>query len=643
MTMQMRELVLYSHDGRTRRLCFRLGALNVVTGDSATGKSAITHIVDYCLGRNSCPIPAMVIRDAVSWYGLLLQLPGCQVFVARASPIPPKTTNFDIYYDVGDALSIPTPDKLIPNHNPDTLNEYLTRLMGVAPNLHTPQEGQTREPLQATLRHAKFLTFQLEDEIKTDLLFHRQNEPAIAQAIKDTLPYFLGVVPEDRLKVQQELREARRRLKQLERRLAEAEAVSGDEATQAAGLLREAQAVGLHPAGDLPADAPAILEALRAVRFTSAAQQQEQTHDEVRRLRQERDQLHKEHTRAQRELAEAEEFAAEAEGFAGVVAEQRVRLESLNLFGGRTVETPRCPLCQSDVTGHMPKVEQVRRAIEAVTRHVQAVGRERPDLREFISGKSADLSRLAERMRLNRDALQGLAAREAQLRQAHDLDIQRSWVAGQISLFVRNLKTAEGGSELRRQVQAAQREVDGLEGRLCEDESEELLRSALNQISQQVTRWCEELHLEYGKYPLRLHLPKLTLIADTDRGPIPMAQIGSGHNRLWFHLAVYIALHRWFIQKGRPVPRFLILDQPTQVYYPRDQDAGGSLAVLNDTDREWVIRLFEWLNSRVTELEGQLQVIITDHAEVDAAWFADTVVERWRDGAALVPADWPRK
>lgn len=639
--MQIRELVLYSRDGRVRRLPFEPGSLNVVTGDSATGKSAITHIIDYCLARNSCPIPAMVIRDAVSWYGLLLQFPGCQVFVARAGPVPPKTTSFDVYCEVGEALEVPPVESLTPNHNPDTLNEYLTRLMDVAPNLHTPPAGQTRPPLQATLRHAKFLNFQLEDEIKTEFLFHRQRERE--QDIKDVLPYFLGVVPEDRLRTKHELREAQRRLKQLERRLSEAEQVSGDEATQAAGLLREAQGVGLYPSGDLPPNAPAMVEALQAVRFASAAQQQDQSNDEARLLRRERDRLHQLHTQVQRELAEAEDYAAEKDGFVGVVAEQRVRLESIHLFGEETGETPRCPLCQADISTHIPKVERVRQAVEAVTRHVEAVGRERPDLREFISERSAELSRLAEQLRQNRDALQGLAAREAELRVAHDLDVQRSWVAGQIAFFVRNLKTAENGSELRQRVQAARREVERLQGQLGEDEYEDLLGSALNQISGQVGRWCADLGLEYGVYSLRLHLPRLTLIADTDKGPVPLAQIGSGHNRLWFHLAVYFALHRWFIQKGRPVPRFIVLDQPTQVYYPRDQDAGGSLAVLNDTDREWVIKLFEWLRDRVAEFDGQLQVIVTDHAEMDAPWFAAVIAERWRDGAALVPADWPRQ
>jgi hypothetical protein len=152
--------------------------------------------------------------------------------------------------------------------------------------------------------------------------------------------------------------------------------------------------------------------------------------------------------------------------------------------------------------------------------------------------------------------------------------------------------------------------------------------------------WSGELGLEYSPFPLRLDLNKLTVIADTKTGPVPMLQMGSGENWLWCHLIAHLALHKWFVDKGRPVPRFLILDQPTQVYYPIDRDAGGSLDGLKDTARDGVVRIFRWLKARVDELKGQFQVIVTDHAEVKEPWFAEAVVERWRGGKALVPKAW---
>jgi len=38
-----------------------------------------------------------------------------------------------------------------------------------------------------------------------------------------------------------------------------------------------------------------------------------------------------------------------------------------------------------------------------------------------------------------------------------------------------------------------------------------------------------------------------------------------------------------------------------------------------------------------------LQVIITEHAELDDAWYQEAIVERWRSGVKLVPEDWPRE
>lgn len=642
MTMQIQELLLYSRGGEVRRLRFRLGQMNVITGGSGTGKSAIINIVDYCLAAKNCSIPARVIRDAVRWYALLLQMGDSQFFIARAVPVPPKSTNYDIYVEVGKSITPPAMDRLIANTNPDALNEYLTRMIGVVPNLHTPPEGQTHDPLKATLRHAKVFSYQYQDEIANkDHLFHGQHDHWVEQSIKYTLPYFLGAVAEDRLKLQQEIREARRRLRQLDRRLAEAKAIGGNDTSLAAGLLREAQGAGLLREGELPQDIAGMLETLRSVRFSPAGEQQGRITDQMRSLREERTRLQKEYDRLDREVAEAEDFAAEGEGFVKAANEQRVRLESLGLFGNSDPPAARCPLCSSDVSGQLPRVSQVRQAVENLKRHVQAVGRERPDMREYISRQASEMTRLGEQLRANRDTQQGLQTRDSQLRAEHSRDLERSWVAGKVAMFLQGVITATDDSELRRQAEEARRQVEELGRRVRDEEAEEILRSSISRISQQVTRWSEELKLEYGQFPLRLDLAKLTLIADTDRGPVPMQQMGSGQNWLWCHLAVYFAIHKWFIEHDRPVPRFLILDQPTQVYYPTDKDAEGSLDVLGVSDRDWVIRLFRWIAQRVADLKGGLQVIVTDHAEVDEQWFADAVVEHWRDGEALVPADWP--
>jgi len=42
----------------------------------------------------------------------------------------------------------------------------------------------------------------------------------------------------------------------------------------------------------------------------------------------------------------------------------------------------------------------------------------------------------------------------------------------------------------------------------------------------------------------------------------------------------------------------------------------------------------------VQQLGGALQVIALDHADFEDDWFANSVVQRWRGGDALIPSHW---
>src|SRR2546428_4251116 len=81
--MQILEIVLYSKQGQKRVISLSYGKVNIITGKSATGKSALIDIVDYCLGRSECTVSEGIIRETVSWFGLRLRFPNDEIFVAR--------------------------------------------------------------------------------------------------------------------------------------------------------------------------------------------------------------------------------------------------------------------------------------------------------------------------------------------------------------------------------------------------------------------------------------------------------------------------------------------------------------------------------------------------------------------------------
>lgn len=112
MSFQIRDIVLYSHAGEVRRIELELGKVNIITGDSKTGKTALISIIDYCLASGESKIFRGPIRDAVSWYGLRLQVEDGQLFVARRAPNPAEKATSEIYFELGSELEIPAYAKL---------------------------------------------------------------------------------------------------------------------------------------------------------------------------------------------------------------------------------------------------------------------------------------------------------------------------------------------------------------------------------------------------------------------------------------------------------------------------------------------------------------------------------------------------
>lgn len=154
-----------------------------------------------------------------------------------------------------------------------------------------------------------------------------------------------------------------------------------------------------------------------------------------------------------------------------------------------------------------------------------------------------------------------------------------------------------------------------------------------------MTRWATRLQLEHGGGNVRLDLNRLTVVTDTDQGPAPLFRIGSGENWVGYHLITHLALHRYFVRQNRPVPRILMLDQPTQVWYRSEVDQNtGTLG--RDRDREAVNSLFRLIYDVVGELAPQMQVIVCDHANLPEDWFQASVEHNWRDGRKLIPQDW---
>jgi hypothetical protein len=633
--MQIENIILYGIEGEIRPLSFRLGAMNIITGKSRTGKTALLDIIDYCLGRGTCNVPAGRIRNSVSWFALKLRFSSCEVFVARRNPAPRATTSSDVYFRIGSNIPIPPVDTLTPTITVDGLIQELDRLLGIAPNENVPTHGQSRRPLRATVEHAKFLVFQGQSEIASrEFLFHRQGEPFIPQAIKDTLPFFLGTVSDDSLLLRAEQRDARRDLLQLERQQAEIDRLVRAGSLRAQALLSEAAEVGLVE-GTSEGDALETLRALTRI-VTRPPEDSVEVGRESVRLREEQTELRRHYQLLREELDAARLFNSAQGSFRDEARDQAARLETVDLLSDTDASNVECPLCRSHLETPVPAVAEMAASLKTLRDELQNVGDQRPRVDEHIGAIQERMTDVRERLTASRAQLQAIEVQSELFQRARDLHGRQLHVLGRISLYLENIPLVQVDSSLGLRIQRLRDRLKGLDERLQVDLIREAVDSALNQLGRWMTEGAEALQLEYSPNPHRLDLSQLTVIADSYPRPTRMSQMGSAENWLGCHLITHMALHRWFVAHERPVPRFLFIDQPTSAYYPPDRVGSET-----DEDRLAVTRLYRWLAEVVTNQLPGFQLIVVDHADLDDPIFSGAVVEKWRGDAALIPADWP--
>ncbi|BCT67390.1 DUF3732 domain-containing protein [Nitrosospira sp. NRS527] len=648
MTTQILDIVVYSHDGRRRELQLKVGTVNIVTGSSKSGKSALIEVVNYCFGSGKCEVPEGPIRRAISWFGLRLQLAGGQAFIARRCPAPTSQSSEDCFVAMANEVTLPDHGELRQTTNTDGLIALLNQWNGIKENLHKPPPGHTRAALSAGVRHALLLCFQPQDEIiRRQQLFHQADDRYMADAIRDTLPYFLGAVDDNYVRRRAELRRLRDELRAVERQLSEMKNLRGDGISKAAGLLAQAREVGLTNA--LAASWEETIETLKVVARMPLSgvdpmEASESSGAELGRLLDERRLLREEQRRLREEIAAVQAVERDERGYATEAGEQRARLVSIGIFEGSGSGSHSCPLCAQalPVESAPPQVEQIRRELSEISSQLASVTRIAPQIVKAVAELEGCLQGVRTRVAKNRAEMEVVRGSSEALQKASDDETRRAYILGQIALYMESMPELPDSKNLEERAQQLRRQCEVLEELLSDERIQERLTSISTLLGNRMTEWSKKLLLEHSDAPLRLDLKKLTVIADTVDGPIPMIRMGSGENWVSYHLISHLALHEWFVKRNRPVPGFLFLDQPSQVYFPPERDVDGTLSSGKEEDRLAVIRMFRLVLDVVGELAPGLQVVITEHADIAEDWYQSAVAQRWRNGVKLVPEDWPR-
>ena len=651
MSFQLSKIVLYPHGDREPRvLSFRTSALNIITGDSGTGKSAIIDIVDYCLASSECRVADGVIRSKVSWYAVELVVGESRVFVARRGPEGGRSASNDVCV-LYDQTDIPAFESLAPVTNVPGLEALLTELAGI-PRTADP-DGRLAPTYSATIRHASRLLFQTQNEISSKTaLFHRQGEEDFVTAsIRDTLPFFLGAVDADDLALARRLADRRREQRRVQQQARELEDLADVEGSQASRLLLEGTDLGVIEPDDpqtpdsQPISRQGAIVRLQLVtiddvddREVDSATSLDRTSARRRGLQDEARALREAYQATQEQLAETRDFYEARSAFDDAAADQLARLRLGAELAGGAPAIEQCPLCSSELDEHLPTHSDVLGSLRSLERTVTAFSQEPPQLRALAEDLAGRANSLRRQMVEVTGRLEALDLEQRRLQSIVDHRDQRLLWFGRVTLFLESVAEESRLADLRLRISRLQTEIQELEERVGTRAVRERMASILSRLSQTMTAAAAPLNLEWSSYPIRFDARELTVVVDGPDGPIPLRRVGSGEAWVAYHMVTHLALHRQYAQAARPVPHMLFFDQPSQVYFPRESDA-VTIAVERIGDMAAAERLLR-VAYEATQHTAGFQVIMTEHAEIDEGWFRESLVEDWHEGRALIPTDW---
>lgn len=658
MKFHIRELILWPRDPQLapKRVPFIDGSLNVISGVSRTGKSAVIPIIDYCLGADTCTIPVSTIRDRCSWFGVIVSTAQGEKLFARREPGSQRATGDMFVLDgvtVEPPLGTPTKNTIV-----DAVKRSLDELAGLTLLDFDPDHAGVGFKGRPSFRDLMAFTFQPQNIIANqNVLFFKADTHEHREKIRTIFPYVLGALSPEILAKQHELSQLRKDLQRKERELQTLQAISERWLAEIRAWESQARELGLI-AGvhDPQARISSVIDQLRAV-ARNPGEIPNVTEDTISASVKELVALQREESeratvvaQLRRRLAEMEQLRETATQYKGQLQVQRDRLHVSKWLSDLHTAEHACPLCGQEMISTHEGVAALLTALEQIERSAgQFVGvpaafdRELQHVREELRPAIEQLNGIRHRIRmLSRDS------DEAKARQ--DVTLEASRFIGRLEQSLEHYDRLGSDGDLAAEVTGLRERVRTLEGEVQEGEIGKRTNLALKRVSTYAERLMPDLDSERPGDPLSLSINDLTVRVTGKEREDYLWEIGSGSNWLSYHLAIMLALQKFFLSlPASPVPSFLVFDQPSQVYFPKrlaertnevDKDIDPRY---RDQDVDAVRKAFQVLAAAAKDTEGNLQIIVLDHA-TDTVWGGIeplNPVADWRDGVKLVPEDWP--
>lgn len=646
---------------------FKAG-LNVVTGKSSTGKSALIEIFDYCFGSDENTIPKGVITNSAAIYYVALAVNEQDMVLARNPDITSKAffrrvetfNTIEIDRDYFNA-SYFRPLSEFKKH----LRDFFLDIDDVDESLVArAYRGNRKAPTPSIRSFTSFILQHQNLVANKHALFYRFDEKEKRDQIIEHTKIFLGLVDQRFFHLSQEKERLSAEVRSLERQKEANQRTSESYKQKVSPVLSQLYALMGFKSEPLafdkvlrhPQSAKDQLDSIivaEKINYNSDAMTQRYEQLKLTRNKKtvELRKLQRQVSSLNKHLQEEEQFASNVKQFS---SPKHVHLS-----------TSVCPFCHTEKDSLRQSAEKLKQAITKVSGNLAQA---RPMKAKFESS-------LVEVQRNIEVVSNTLTELNKQITEIENTDEQlakqkslyESILMQKAKLFVLldTLNMADD-IELEKEIKDLKKQLKKITDALKEYDVQKGLAYASDKVNEYMAEIGTHFEFEASYKPINLKFSFETFDLyhlTPDEEEIYLRSMGSGANWLYCHVTLFLALHKYFAELGGKcaIPSLLFLDQPTQVYFPNfNRDTSESFEEQKvqearqrtenerpvDEDVKAVENLFSQLSIYCKELElnngFSPQIIVTDHADnltLDNGFEFESLVNgnRWRSRGLIYP------
>lgn len=676
MFLKINNIILYPKDTnvKPRVIPFNQDKVNVITGYSKRGKSAIVHIIDYCLGSKDCNIPIGTIRNYVDKYALNINLGNRSLFVARDNPDGFGKTYmyYEIYTDElpGNFTLQEWPanaDEFRTNR--EDLKTYLGNLAGLE---NISEKGDTSlSPLDAPASFRDTAAFQFQPQniiANPTTIFYKTETFEHLKRLKTLFPLALGYKSFEILRLEKEIEQLEQKERIAAKKYQDAQVMYENWQSDIYEYYSIALTLGL-TTEDIDIRSSKVSEIKNALeRIVDNIQSREyfkegstlRYTEKLEELDLQRLTLLRELDALKSELVKIDNFDRVRNDYmANVASEINIRLKPVEWFIQQK-GTNICPFCESETTRSIDGLLFLKESLQENQRVLQqskevSFEQEKMDLKREIREKEATLKSVDNNINL-------LLNENREYYSNYQNIFEFS---GKIEHVLNNLDKITPSGELASQLESIRGSLGTERGRLHNLKAKFDKQICLEKVSQAIGDYIKILPIEDRDHRRVTIDPDVSVsikIENLTTGDRTfLSKLGSASNHMCYHVATFLGLHQYFLQlelarKKNYIPSFLVLDQPSQAYFPEAfPDASGvantkdPMQTKKSQDIVNTTAIFSACSAFLKQTGYKVQIIILEHAP-QSTW--DTVenihlVEEWRGDTeadpaynALIPLDW---